>query len=71
MFQNLVGLDNKKELKSNYKNSLKQLTLTDHGLIFRRAIMGRILMSERAYLFILFFWGGGGRGLIGILWHFL
>ena len=35
--------------------------------------MGRILMSERAYLFIYSFFlgGGGGRGLIGILWHFL
>ena len=31
-----VGLDNKNSLK-HYKNSLKQLAVTVHGLIFRRA----------------------------------
>ena len=71
-----VGLDNKDSL-NNYKNSLKQLALTVHGLIFRMAYYRKDFASEIwgayfreglffIYLFIYFFFGGGGL-IIGIL----
>ena len=62
----LVGLETKNSLK-HYKNSLKQLPLTVHGLIFRRAYYRKDfcvwdlggLIFGRAYFLFTFFWGGG------------
>ena len=54
------GLDNKNSLKY-YKNTLKQLALTVHGLIFERAYYRKdIPVSE-----ILGGGGGGGGGISG------
>ena len=74
-----VGLDNKNNLK-HQENSLKQLTLTVHGLIFGRAyyrknicvwFLGALFSEGLLYLFIYFIFifffgwrGGGGMGLI-------
>ena len=62
----IVGLENKNSLK--YKeNSLKQLTVTVHGLILGGwgggLIIGKVFASE----IILFL---GGR-IIGILWYYI
>ena len=53
-----VWLNNKNILKHK-ENSLKQLTLTVHGLIFGRAYYGKyIFVIDLGGLF--FFFGGGG-----------
>ena len=55
-----VGLNNKNILKHK-ENSLKQLTLTVHGLIFGRAYYGKYIFVIDLGGLIFFF--GGGRGL--------
>ena len=55
-----VGLDNKNSLK-HHKNSLKQLALTVHGLMFGRAYDQKVLCLRFGGLFL-------GGLIIGILW---
>ena len=62
-----VGLDNKNSIK-HYENSLKQLALTIHGLIFGRAYYQKdwgAYFQEGLFIYlfiiiIIIFWGGGG-----------
>ena len=77
-----VGLHNKNSL-NHCENSLKQLVLTVHGLIFGRAYyqqdfcirdLGGLLSGGLIYLFyfiiiVVFFFGGGGL-FIGILQYY-
>ena len=62
----LVGLDNK-NIPKDYENSLTQLALTVHGLIFGRAynqkdfcIWGAYFREGLFIYFIYFFFVGGG-----------
>ena len=65
----MVGLDNKNNIK-HYKNSLKQLTLTGHGLqegLLSEGFLGLRfgwLIFGRAYLFICYYFLFLGGGLL-------